>query len=476
MNKKWHRFGLGLISFLVSLCLSIHFATPSLAHWADLSVAEVIVGETETQITLTLPTGLVALADDNRDGHLVPDEVRNHQAALQTFLGDRIRLTDGENHYGILTVQPSETAALNLKTPVSTHSTLMLVYTWSQPGQGLKIYYDLFLPGGPTARCLAIITTPASLPGRTSLSGVQKFIFSPETREFSLNPGSPWQQAGSLLIASTMGAFLWGAMHALSPGHGKTVVGAYLVGSRATPQHALFLGLTVAITHTTGVFALGLVTLFASHHILPEQLYPWLSVLSGLLVVAIGLNLFIKRMRSSQLLRRLPFGHSQANHHTTDAHSHRHHHHEHAHEHHHHHHDDHFHHHHHPHGHSHGLHSHLPPGADGSPVTWRSLLALGISGGLVPCPSALVLLLGAIAVGHITFGLLLVLAFSLGLAGVLIGLGLFLVYAKQHFERLPTQIRLARMFPALSALFVTLVGLGITMQALYQIGLVQYRF
>jgi ABC-type nickel/cobalt efflux system permease component RcnA len=101
------------------------------------------------------------------------------------------------------------------------------------------------------------------------------------------------------------------------------------------------------------------------------------------------------------------------------------------------------------------------------------LLALGISGGLLPCPSALVVLLSAIALGRTGFGLLLVLAFSLGLAGVLTGLGLLLVYAKRLFEGLPTQVRWVRALPAVSALCVALIGLGITTQALMQIGLVR---
>ncbi|GAB4197735.1 MAG: hypothetical protein Fur006_46670 [Coleofasciculaceae cyanobacterium] len=445
-----------------SLLLWVLVALPSQAHWADLSVAEIVVGETQTQITLTFPTALVAFADDNRDNQLSMDEFRTHQAELQKFVSDRIHLTDAKKNNPNLTIKLAEMAALPLtmKPTVGTHSTLVLAYSWSKPVQGLKIHYDFFLPGVPSARCLATI----SHSGQT-----QRHIFSPQNREFSLMGGAAWLFAGSVPIAIA-GAFIWGAMHAMSPGHGKTIVGAYLVGSRATPQHALFLGLTATIAHTTGVFALGLVTLFASEYILPEQLYPWLSFLSGLIVVAIGLNLFINRLGSVQLLSKLPFGHSHTGHHHHD-HSH-HHHHDHSHHHHHdhshHHHHDHSHH-HHEHEHSHGDHSHLPPGADGSPVTWQSLLALGISGGLLPCPSALVLLLSAIALGHIGFGLVLVLAFSLGLAGVLTGLGLLLVHAKRLFQKLPTQLQLVRVLPAVSALCIALIGLGITTQSLMQI-------
>jgi nickel/cobalt transporter (NicO) family protein len=283
-------------------------------------------------------------------------------------------------------------------------------------------------------------------------------------------------------------AFVWGGLHALSPGHGKTVVGAYLVGARSKPQHALFLGLTVTLTHTAGIFALGLVTLGTSQFILTEQVYPWLSVISGVLVTGIGLNLFISRLRGSKVFQNW----ADSQHHATHVHDHEHHDHEHGHEHshglpatnklepvqtHHHHVHDHDHghhehsHHHHVHHHSHGHHehSHLPPGADGSPMTWSSILALGVSGGLLPCPSALVVLLSAIALGRIGFGLALVSAFSLGLAGVLTGLGLMLVYAKEWFERLPIQLPKMSMLPAVSALCITLIGLGITTQAFFTI-------
>ncbi len=246
-------------------------------------------------------------------------------------------------------------------------------------------------------------------------------------------------------------AFVWGGLHALSPGHGKTIVGAYLVGSRSKVHHALFLGLTVTLTHTIGIFALGLVTLGTSQFVLTEELFPWLNVISGVLVTGIGLNLFIRRSHLSQVFQKwMPerkHDHDHGHHHDHDhTHSHDHHHHDHSHD---------------------RGHSHLPPGADGSPITWSSILALGISGGLLPCPSALVVLLSAIALGRVGFGLALVSAFSLGLAAVLTGIGLTLVYAKEWFERLPLQASQSKLFPAMSALFMTLIGLGITTKALF---------
>ncbi|HEU5097462.1 MAG TPA: sulfite exporter TauE/SafE family protein [Roseiflexaceae bacterium] len=283
------------------------------------------------------------------------------------------------------------------------------------------------------------------------------------------------------IVLALLLALLLGAGHALTPGHGKTIVAAYLVGARGTARHAVFLGLTTTATHTAGVFALGFVTLWISNYILPEQLYPWLEFISGLLVVGIGLMLF--RGRLVGLLRRRAtdrhfhdHDHGHDHNHRHDEHDHDDHDHsddhEHTHDHTHSHDHDHD---HGPHGHDHGPHghSHMPPGADGSPVTWRGLLALGISGGLLPCPSALVVLLSAIALHRVAFGMLLIVAFSVGLAGVLTGIGLVLVYARRLFERFPTDGRLLRVLPVASAAFVTLAGLAITAGALVQAGILR---
>lgn len=252
---------------------------------------------------------------------------------------------------------------------------------------------------------------------------------------------SPWT-----IFVALLAAFGWGAVHAFSPGHGKTIVGAYLVGSRGTVRHALFLGLTTTITHTAGVFALGFVTLFAAQFILPEKLYPWLSMASGVLVVIIGAVMIKDRLHS------FLSGHNH--HHGPHEHSH-----------------DHAHDHDHAHGHGHTHHHHLPPGTDGAPVTWRGLLALGISGGLLPCPSALVLMLGAISLQRVSFGLALIVMFSLGLASVLTAIGIVLVCAGKFFQRIPESGLLFRFVPVASALFIMVVGVGITAKALMSMGI-----
>ena len=270
-------------------------------------------------------------------------------------------------------------------------------------------------------------------------------------------------------------AVFWGALHALGPGHGKTVVAAYLVGSRGTARHALLLGLTVTATHTAGVYLLGFVTLSASHVIVPERLYPVLSLASGLLVVGMGIGLLVSRLRAAGLW---PFTtearrregvqgeigdwrlETDARHAQSPSRAHPAHHHGHG------------------HGHDHGRtydhdhgHSHAIPGLDGTPVTWRSLVTLGVYGGLIPCPTAIVVLLTSISLNRVALGLLLVVAFSAGLAAVLMGIGLALVYAGRALSRLKVSGRVARLVPVGSAAAVLVAGFLITLRAAGQTGL-----
>lgn len=232
-----------------------------------------------------------------------------------------------------------------------------------------------------------------------------------------------------------------GAMHAMSPGHGKTVVGAYLVGSRGTAKHAAFLGLTVTITHTLGVFALGFITLFASNYILPETLLPLLSFFSGLIVFYIGAVMFRTRLFAA-----LGWVNGHHHHHGDSPHDHRHDH-EHSHPHHSH---DAF-----THTHNGHTHSHLPP----EEVSWKSLLGLGISGGLLPCPSALVLMLSAISLGRIGYGLVLTTAFSFGLAATLTAVGLIFLHIGKVFSSSKIgQSRIVKTAPIFSAFVIAFLG------------------
>ncbi len=236
---------------------------------------------------------------------------------------------------------------------------------------------------------------------------------------------------GFVLVALLIAAF-WGAVHALSPGHGKSIVAAYLVGSRGKARHAFALGGIVTLTHTIGVFTLGLITLALSQFLVPETLYPWLNLASALTVVVVGVA--VLRSRALAWLRPKPSHHDH----------------------------DHLHDHDHPHDHSHDHgHSHVPA----EDMGWRGIVAVGVSGGILPCPSALVVLLAAISLHRVAFGLLLILAFSFGLAATVSGIGLVAVGARRAFGRMSFEGRLVRALPAISALVIFGLGVAMTVRA-----------
>jgi nickel/cobalt exporter len=240
----------------------------------------------------------------------------------------------------------------------------------------------------------------------------------------------------ALVVAAGLGAF-----HALEPGHGKTLVAAYLVGSRGTAKHAFLLGLIVTAAHTAGVYLLGAVTVYASRYVVPERLYPWLGIVSGAMIAGLGLVLLVRRSLGKD------DGSHGHHHHAAHAHGADGHHHHHAHEHHH-------------------QHS--------RPLSLRELLTLGIGGGIVPCPGALVILLSAVSLQRIGFGLLLIVAFSLGLAAVLIAVGMLMVYARQFMSRFQGEGRVVtRWLPLASSAFIVLFGVGLTWQSLGSAGFIR---
>ncbi len=244
-----------------------------------------------------------------------------------------------------------------------------------------------------------------------------------------------WVLLSAALIAAGLGA-----LHALEPGHGKTIVAAYLVGSRGTARHAVLLGIVVTAAHTAGVYLLGAATLYASRYIVPEQLYPWLGAISGLSVAGLGIFIFLRHWTGET-----------------------------------------------------GEHSHAPGeqhshwflsifkrrqterephaiSANSKPIeralSLRELCMLGITGGIVPCPAALVVLLSAFSLHRIGFGLFLITAFSLGLAAVLVIVGLTMVYAKRAMSsRVLAGNTALRYLPFLSSAFMVMLGVGITASA-----------
>ena len=234
------------------------------------------------------------------------------------------------------------------------------------------------------------------------------------------------------LIAGALALALFlGAAHGLEPGHGKTIVAAYLIGSRGTVGNALFLGGIVTFTHTFSVILLGLVALFASQYIHPEQIFPYLGTASGLLIIGLGTWLLVNHLRGRG------FGHSHEEEHHGHSHEEEH------------------------HGHSHEI---------PSKVTLGSLLTLGISGGIVPCPGALVILLLAVALHRIAFGLLLLVAFSVGLAAILIAIGVLIVKARPLVERFSGDGRWIQRLPIASAVIIIVVGCAITLRTLMDSG------
>jgi ABC-type nickel/cobalt efflux system permease component RcnA len=279
---------------------------------------------------------------------------------------------------------------------------------------------------------------PLSLAARTQNTPRSRFTELISTQDKL----SFWVLFSAALIAAGLGA-----LHALEPGHGKTVVAAYLVGSRGTARHAVLLGIVVSAAHTAGVYLLGALTLYASRYIVPEQLYPWLGAISGLSVAGLGIFIFLKHWTGET-----------------------------------------------------GEHSHAPGeqhshwflsifkqatpkqtaatelanraaiSADSKPVervlSLRELCVLGITGGIVPCPAALVVLLSAFSLHRIGFGLFLITAFSFGLAAVLVIVGLTMVYAKRVMSsRVRAGNTALRYLPLLSSAFMVVLGVGITASA-----------
>jgi ABC-type nickel/cobalt efflux system permease component RcnA len=246
------------------------------------------------------------------------------------------------------------------------------------------------------------------------------------------------------LFTAALIAIGLGGLHALEPGHGKTIVAAYLVGSKGTPRHAFLLGLIVTVSHTAGVFALGAVTLYASRYIVPEQLYPWLGALSGVTIAGLGCYMLLRRLTGT----------------STD-------------------------------------HSHAPGSSDAHWKFWKrtaeeemvsnssqittsptqsvgltQLFTLGITGGIIPCPAALIVLLSAFGLHRIGLGFFLIVAFSVGLATVLISFGMLMVYARLFMSRLLVDGPLTkRWLPVVSSSFIAVLGLILAIQSLASVHL-----
>jgi nickel/cobalt exporter len=279
---------------------------------------------------------------------------------------------------------------------------------------------------------IGVPSAPAWLHGNRQATPRNKFTELVSARNLSL-----WFLFTAALIAAGLGA-----LHALEPGHGKTIVAAYLVGSRGTARHAVFLGSIVTIAHTAGVYLLGAITLYASKYIVPEQLYPWLGMISGIIIAVLASYLLIRAWTGEDGDHSHAIGRvhshwfaSLGRRGTAEK------------------------------GESLGDGGALSGGA-AKTVSLTQLLTLGITGGIVPCPAALVVLLGAFSLHRVGFGMFLIVAFSLGLAGVLIAIGLLMVYARQFLARWKSNgSMIKRWLPVASAGFMLMLGLGIAGRA-----------
>ena len=255
---------------------------------------------------------------------------------------------------------------------------------------------------------------------------------------------------GALLIAG-----LLGSLHALGPGHGKTMMAAYLVGSQGKFYHAIALGLAFTLTHTGTVLLLGLVAFSASRNLLASDLFPIFELASGVMILVLGIGLFIPRFRDwlanhryqleidrkralliesesggkKRLLIQQPIKEMGP-----------------------------------AHSHTPSSVGYIPSGAKVKEINWRSLLTLGVSGGLVPCPDAIAILLVALSINRIPFGISLIAMFSLGLATVLIGIGILVVESKRLFQRLRWFDKVSFIMPLVSSVIVLAIGAFLTVK------------
>ena len=321
--------------------------------------------------------------------------------------------------------------------------------TKRQAERGIELAYQL----GPSTGADSskdMLGTVSKTPGDTEGDKLKEFIRQPLSVKL-------------VVVALVISAVL-GGLHALTPGHGKAVVAAYLVASKGRVIDAVFLGLVVTFTHTASVIALGLVALFGSKYFLPEDIAPWLSVASGLLISILGLWLLRRNFR--QYKQRQSVSHS----HGATPHTH-----DHPHDHGGHHHNDHPHDHPHDHAHGHHHHDHGDDGHSHSHVPDRAgfwgLLSLGVSGGIVPCIDALVGLLFAISMNRIVWGLVILCAFSVGLAAVLVAIGVLMVLAKPIIDRFTGEGIWLQRLPIFSAIVVVALGTVLMVKALMILGL-----
>jgi len=286
-----------------------------------------------------------------------------------------------------------------------------------------------------------------------------------------------------VMILYLLMAIIIGAFHSLSPGHGKALIGAYIIGTKGTVGDAVTLGIVTAASHTVSVLILGVILLLAFNSVVPDNIAAYLNAVSGLIIVIIGFYLLRQRVRDllhkHHSHERHAHNHSEHSHHEQDNHDHHHSHHDghdHIHDHHHHHAHEHSDHVHHQNGHDHEHHhdeDHHANGHDHTHITMESIqkkgfwtnIMMGISGGMVPCPTALVVLFLAISVKKLALGLLLIVFFSFGLAATLTVLGILFAKGSKLIDRYDNN-NIVPKLPVISAGIIIILGTAIAIRAL----------
>ncbi len=280
---------------------------------------------------------------------------------------------------------------------------------------------NVVITRAPNGKLLAHdVTDRVSLAGTGATSQTRSNLLSDMLARGVTNP--------LFVLLTFLLAIALGALHALEPGHGKTLLAVSLVGARATPKQALILAVALTLAHTAGVLALGAVLLALAQYIVPEQVYPWISLVSGALVAllgAIALSRFVKDRRGSAHSHSHAHEHGGEDHGLTGQQGHQH---------------DH----------------HVEPGT--APLSFKSVVLIAMSGNIAPCPAALVVLLTALTLHQVAYGLLVVIAFSLGLAGVLTGLGIAVVHGASWLAGRPGFDRVAQYGPLVTAIMICIIG------------------
>ena len=432
-----------LTTALLVVAGSVLFAAPASAHPTDETLQQAYVTPAASGLTVRLdltPGVLVApqfarLLDADSDGVLSPAEIDAHAAAVQAAVGARI---DGAP--AVLTMTGHTYPPLNLL--AAGGGVISIEWTAALPaGAQQVVFTDGYVPAGRTTVQMSVLVPSDPVPlgpighgdgGRTITVAVNGGTSAPEVAAAPSDTSggssmldalrgplaSPW--ALVLLVGACV---VLGALHALTPGHGKALLAGYLVGARGTPRHAVVLGVVTTVTHTATVIALGTAVLVAGPYVLPGVVVPVLTVLAGVVVLLLGLRLVRVRWGAARAVES------------------------------------------HGHGHDHGGQLLTRP-------SLRSVAAMGVTAGMIPCPEALSVLLLAVGLQRTGLGLVMIVAFSVGLAAVLVGLGLVLVSAgpavSRFSDRLPGWV--TTRVPLVSAVVVAVLGAVMTVTGVAGLG------